>query len=231
MLVDELVPIEDKFYLIDKPKTWTSFDAVRKIRNLGKFKKIGHAGTLDPLATGLLIICVGKYTKKIEYFQSLPKTYTGSFVLGKTTPSIDLETEFDEEYPIDHITPELLEAARLSLLGDIEQVPPIYSAVKQNGQRLYVQARKGLTEKDVEIKIRQASVYEFEIDTSAFPEIQFKIRCSKGTYIRSIVRDFGYFLNSGAYLNELVRSQIGDYSLEKAQSIEKFSADQYEILL
>ncbi|MHA8055020.1 tRNA pseudouridine(55) synthase TruB [Aquirufa nivalisilvae] len=229
--MDELVPIEDKFYLIDKPKTWTSFDAVRKIRNLGKFKKIGHAGTLDPLATGLLIICVGKYTKKIEYFQSLPKTYTGSFVLGKTTPSIDLETEFDEEYPIDHITPELLEAARLSLLGDIEQVPPIYSAVKQNGQRLYVQARKGLTEKDVEIKIRQASVYEFEIDTSTFPEIQFKIRCSKGTYIRSIVRDFGYFLNSGAYLNELVRSQIGDYSLEKAQSIEKFSADQYEILL
>lgn len=229
--MDELVPIEDKFYLIDKPKTWTSFDAVRKIRNLGKFKKIGHAGTLDPLATGLLIICVGKYTKKIEYFQSLPKTYTGSFVLGKTTPSIDLETEFDEEYPIDHITPELLEAARLSLLGDIEQVPPIYSAVKQNGQRLYVQARKGLTEKDVEIKIRQASVYEFEIDTSTFPEIQFKIRCSKGTYIRSIVRDFGYFLNSGAYLKELVRSQIGDYSLEKAQSIEKFSADQYEILL
>lgn len=229
--MDELVPIEDKFYLIDKPKTWTSFDAVRKIRNLGKFKKIGHAGTLDPLATGLLIICVGKYTKKIEYFQSLPKTYTGSFVLGKTTPSIDLETEFDEEYPIDHITPELLEAARLSLLGDIEQVPPIYSAVKQNGQRLYVQARKGLTEKDVEIKIRQASVYEFEIDTSAFPEIRFKIRCSKGTYIRSIVRDFGYFLNSGAYLKELVRSQIGDYSLEKAQSIEKFSADQYEILL
>ncbi|AWL09272.1 tRNA pseudouridine(55) synthase [Aquirufa nivalisilvae] len=229
--MDELVPIEEKFYLIDKPKTWTSFDAVRKIRNLGKFKKIGHAGTLDPLATGLLIICVGKYTKKIEYFQSLPKTYTGSFVLGKTTPSIDLETEFDEEYPIDHITPQLLEAARLSLLGDIEQVPPIYSAVKQNGQRLYVQARKGLTEKDVEIKIRQASVYEFEIDTSAFPEIQFKIRCSKGTYIRSIVRDFGYFLNSGAYLNELVRSQIGDYSLEKAQSIEKFSADQYEILL
>lgn len=229
--MDELVPIEDKFYLIDKPKTWTSFDAVRKIRNLGKFKKIGHAGTLDPLATGLLIICVGKYTKKIEYFQSLPKTYTGSFVLGKTTPSIDLETEFDEEYPIDHITPELLEAARLSLLGDIEQVPPIYSAVKQNGQRLYLQARKGLTEKDVEIKIRQASVYEFEIDTSAFPEIRFKIRCSKGTYIRSIVRDFGYFLNSGAYLKELVRSQIGDYSLEKAQSIEKFSADQYEILL
>lgn len=229
--MDELVPIEDKFYLIDKPKTWTSFDAVRKIRNLGKFKKIGHAGTLDPLATGLLIICVGKYTKKIEYFQSLPKTYTGSFVLGKTTPSIDLETEFDEEYPIDHITPQLLEAARLSLLGDIEQVPPIYSAVKQNGQRLYVQARKGLTEKDVEIKIRQASVYEFEIDTSAFPEIQFKIRCSQGTYIRSIVRDFGYFLNSGAYLKELVRSQIGDYSLEKAQSIEKFSADQYEILL
>lgn len=227
----ELAPIEDKFYLIDKPKTWTSFDAVRKIRNIGKFKKIGHAGTLDPLATGLLIICVGKYTKKIEYFQSLPKTYTGSFVLGKTTPSIDLETDFDEEYPIDHITNDLLEEARQSLLGDIEQVPPIYSAVKQNGQRLYVQARKGLTEKDVEIKIRQASVYEFDIDTTTFPEIKFKISCSKGTYIRSIVRDFGYFLQSGAYLKELVRSQIGDYTLEKAQTIENFSAEQYEILL
>ncbi|CAM3711375.1 tRNA pseudouridine(55) synthase TruB [Aquirufa aurantiipilula] len=227
----ELTPVEDKFYLIDKPKTWTSFDAVRKIRNLGKFKKIGHAGTLDPLATGLLIICVGKYTKKIEYFQSLPKTYTGSFVLGKTTPSIDLETDFDAEFPIEHITPELLEEARLSLFGDIEQVPPIYSAIKQNGQRLYVQARKGLTEKDVEIKIRQASVYEFDIDSSSFPEIKFSISCSKGTYIRSMVRDFGYFLNSGAYLKELVRSKIGDYSLDKAQSIEKFSAEQYEILL
>ncbi|MHA8060772.1 tRNA pseudouridine(55) synthase TruB [Aquirufa beregesia] len=227
----ELTPIEDKFYLIDKPKTWTSFDAVRKIRNMGKFKKIGHAGTLDPLATGLLIICVGKYTKKIDYFQSLPKTYTGSFVLGKTTPSIDLETEFDEEFPIDHITQELLEEARQSLVGEIEQVPPIYSAIKQNGQRLYVQARKGLTEKDVEIKIRQASVYEFDMDSTSFPEIKFKISCSKGTYIRSIVRDFGYFLNSGAYLKELVRSQIGDYTLERAQSIEKFSAEQYEILL
>ncbi|MDF5689751.1 tRNA pseudouridine(55) synthase TruB [Aquirufa aurantiipilula] len=227
----ELTPVEDKFYLIDKPKTWTSFDAVRKIRNLGKFKKIGHAGTLDPLAAGLLIICVGKYTKKIEYFQSLPKTYTGSFVLGKTTPSIDLETDFDAEFPIEHITPELLEEARLSLFGDIEQVPPIYSAIKQNGQRLYVQARKGLTEKDIEIKIRQASVYEFDIDTSSFPEIKFSISCSKGTYIRSMVRDFGYFLNSGAYLKELVRSKIGDYSLDKAQSIEKFSAEQYEILL
>ncbi|MFY9159465.1 tRNA pseudouridine(55) synthase TruB [Aquirufa ecclesiirivi] len=227
----ELTPIEDKFYLIDKPKTWTSFDAVRKIRNMGRFKKIGHAGTLDPLATGLLIICVGKYTKKIEYFQSLPKTYTGSFVLGKTTPSIDLETDFDHEFPIDHITPSLLEDARLSLVGEIEQVPPIYSAIKQNGQRLYVQARKGLTEKDVEIKIRQATVHVFDMDTSSFPEIKFKISCSKGTYIRSMVRDFGFFLNSGAYLKDLVRSQIGDYTLEKAQSIEKFSAEQYEILL
>lgn len=227
----ELTPIEDKFYLIDKPKTWTSFDAVRKIRNMGRFKKIGHAGTLDPLATGLLIICVGKYTKKIEYFQSLPKTYKGSFVLGKTTPSIDLETDFDHEFPIDHITPSLLEDARLSLVGEIEQVPPIYSAIKQNGQRLYVQARKGLTEKDVEIKIRQATVHVFDMDISSFPEIKFKISCSKGTYIRSMVRDFGFFLNSGAYLKDLVRSQIGDYTLEKAQSIEKFSAEQYEILL
>lgn len=227
----ELNLIEDKFYLIDKPKTWTSFDVVRKIKNIGKFKKIGHAGTLDPLASGLLILCVGKYTKKIEYFQSLPKTYTGTFVLGKTTPSIDLETDFDEEFSVDHITTEMLENARVSLLGDIQQVPPIYSAVKQNGQRLYVQARKGVTEKELDIKIRQAIVYDFEMDSSSFPEIKFKITCSKGTYIRSMVRDFGYFLNSGAYLKELIRTQIGEYSLDRAQSIESFSADQHEILL
>lgn len=227
----ELEILEDKFYLINKPKEWTSFDVVKKIRNIGKFKKIGHAGTLDPLATGLLIICVGKYTKKIEYFQSLPKVYSGEFVLGKTTPSIDLETEFDPiEYSVDHITPTLIENARNGFLGDIDQLPPIYSAIKLNGERLYNHARNGLVEGDLEIKIRKAHVYQFEINSDQFPMISFKIECSKGTYIRSIVRDFGISLNSGAYLSKLVRDKIGSYSLIDAQDVATFNPDKHESL-
>jgi tRNA pseudouridine55 synthase len=227
----ELEIVQDKFYLINKPKEWTSFDVVKKIRNIGKFKKIGHAGTLDPLATGLLIICVGKYTKKIEYFQSLPKVYSGTFVLGKTTPSIDLETEFDPiEYPIEHIDSTLIEKVRLSLTGEIGQLPPIYSAIKLNGERLYTHARNGLVESDLAIKIRKAHIYDFEIHADNFPEIGFKITCSKGTYIRSIVRDFGTYLNSGAYLSKLIRNNIGDFSLENAQNIDSFNPDLYESL-
>ena len=227
----ELEHIEDKFYLINKPKDWTSFDVVKKIRNIGKFKKIGHAGTLDPLATGLLIICVGKYTKKIEYFQSLHKIYSGTLVLGKTTPSIDLETEFDEiEYPIDHINESLMEEARLQLMGEIDQLPPIYSAIKLNGERLYNHARNGLLESDLDIKIRKALIYEFELDTQHFPLISFRIKCSKGTYIRSIVRDFGIYLNSGAYLSNLIRNNIGEFSVENAQDVESFNSEMYESL-
>ncbi len=227
----ELEHIEDKFYLINKPKDWTSFDVVKKIRNIGKFKKIGHAGTLDPLATGLLIICVGKYTKKIEYFQSLHKIYSGTLVLGKTTPSIDLETEFDEiEYPIDHINESLMEEARLQLMGEIDQLPPIYSAIKLNGERLYNHARNGLLESDLDIKIRKALIYEFELDTQHFPLISFRIKCSKGTYIRSIVRDFGIYLNSGAYLSNLIRNNIGEFSVENAQDVESFNPEMYESL-
>jgi tRNA pseudouridine55 synthase len=227
----ELEHIEDKFYLINKPKDWTSFDVVKKIRNIGKFKKIGHAGTLDPLATGLLIICVGKYTKKIEYFQSLHKIYSGTLVLGKTTPSIDLETEFDEiEYPIDHINESLMEEARLQLMGEIDQFPPIYSAIKLNGERLYNHARNGLLESDLDIKIRKALIYEFELDTQHFPLISFRIKCSKGTYIRSIVRDFGIYLNSGAYLSNLIRNNIGEFSVENAQDVESFNPEMYESL-
>ncbi len=222
---------ENQFYLIDKPLTWTSFDVVRKLKNLGRFKKVGHAGTLDPLATGLLIICVGKQTKKIEFFQSLPKTYTGTFVLGKTTPSIDLETEFDQEYPIDHISAELIqEVIESNFRGEIKQLPPIYSAIKLDGQRLYKHARNGMTEQELNIKIRDAYIYQFKINTEQFPEIGFTIECSKGTYIRSIVRDLGQLLQSGAYLKKLVRTKIGDYTLEEAQSLDKFNKDQYEIL-
>ncbi len=229
--MDELTEVQDKFYVINKPREWSSFDVVKKIRNLGRFKKIGHAGTLDPLATGILIMCVGKYTKKIDYFQSLPKTYTGKLVLGKTTPSIDLETDFDGEYPIDHIDSSLLEEVRSSFLGHIQQVPPIYSAIKLNGQRLFTHARNGVSAEDLEIKIREVDVYRMDIDTSHFPEISFEIECSKGTYIRSIVRDFGIKCQSGAYMSELVRTKIGDWGLDKAQEVATFNSDLHEVLL
>lgn len=229
--MDELSEVQDKFYVINKPREWSSFDVVKKIRNLGRFKKIGHAGTLDPLATGILIMCVGKYTKKIDYFQSLPKTYTGKLVLGKTTPSIDLETDFDGEYPIDHIESTLLEKVRQSFLGSIQQVPPIYSAIKLNGQRLFTHARNGVSADDLEIKVREVEVYRMEIDASQFPEISFEIECSKGTYIRSIVRDFGTKCSSGAYMSELVRTKIGDWGLDKAQDVATFNSDLHEVLL
>lgn len=223
--------LENQFYLIDKPLTWTSFDVVRKLKNLGRFKKIGHAGTLDPLATGLLIICVGKHTKKIDYFQSLPKTYTGTLVLGKTTPSIDLETDFDNTYPFDHITHEqILDVINSRLSGEIKQVPPIYSAIKLDGKRLYVHARNGVSESELDIKIRDASIYDFTVSLDNFPEIDFEISCSKGTYIRSIVRDLGEYLNSGAYLKKLVRTKIGSYKIEDAQSIETFNKEIYAVL-
>jgi tRNA pseudouridine55 synthase len=229
--VDELTEIQDKFYVINKPKEWSSFDVVKKIRNLGRFKKIGHAGTLDPLATGILIMCVGKYTKKIDYFQSLPKTYTGKMVLGKTTPSIDLETEFDGDYPIEHIDSVLLEEVRKTFLGAIKQVPPIYSAIKLNGQRLFTHARNGVSAEDLDIKIRDAEVFLMEIDATNFPVISFEIECSKGTYIRSIVRDFGLKCESGAYMNELVRTKIGDWGLDKAQDVATFNSELHEVLL
>ena len=229
--MDELNEVQDKFYVINKPKEWSSFDVVKKIRNIGRFKKIGHAGTLDPLATGILIMCVGKYTKKIDYFQSLPKTYTGKLVLGKTTPSIDLETEFDGDYAVEHIDEAMMEEARISFLGAIQQIPPIYSAIKLNGQRLFTHARNGVNADDLNIKIRDVEVYRMDLDTSHFPEISFEIECSKGTYIRSIVRDFGLKCNSGAYMSELVRTKIGDWGLDKAQEVATFNSEIHEVLL
>lgn len=205
--------------LIDKPLKWTSFDVVNKIRWAGKYKKVGHAGTLDPLATGLLILCTGKMTKQIDTFQAQEKEYTGTLVLGKTTPSVDLETEFDAEFPTEHITQEAINQAIIKLSGIIEQIPPAHSAIKVNGKRAYEAARKG---EEVILKSRQVEVKEFEIDSNNFPEIAFRIVCSKGTYIRSLVRDFGKLLESGAYMGSLRRTRIGEFKIENSLTIEAF---------
>jgi tRNA pseudouridine55 synthase len=216
---DTNIPDEGEVILIDKPLTWTSFDVANKLKRGCKFKKIGHAGTLDPLATGLLILCTGKKTKQIDIYQAQEKEYTGTLILGKTTPSVDLETEFDAEYPTDHITPEILENARLKLIGTIEQTPPIYSALRIDGERLYKKARRG---EEVEIKKRIVKISLFEIDPTNFPAVDFKIICSKGTYIRSIVRDFGRLVESGAYMSALCRTRIGAFELKNAWNLTDF---------
>ena len=214
-VVDE----RNEVLLIDKPLKWTSFDVVNKVRYVGKYKKVGHAGTLDPLATGLLILCTNKKTKEIDTYQAQEKEYTGTLVLGKTTPSVDLETEFDAEYPVAHITPEALNTAVAQLTGVIEQIPPAHSAIKVNGKRAYESARKG---EEVVIKSRQVEIKAFDIDTTNFPEVSFRIVCSKGTYIRSMVRDFGRLLQSGAYMSSLRRTRIGDFRIENALTLEQF---------
>lgn len=217
--------IEGVTLLVDKPYTYTSFDVVNKIRYrlkkiTGKKKiKVGHAGTLDPLATGLLIICTGKKTKTIDLIQAQTKEYTGEIELGKSTPSFDLESEFDKEFDTTHITEEILKDVTLSFIGDIEQIPPAFSAIKVNGKRAYELARKG---KEVEIKSRNVNISEFEIDTANFPIISFRIVCSKGTYIRSIARDFGVKCQSGAYLKSLRRTKIGNYDVQNAYELDSF---------
>ncbi|MGV3504237.1 MAG: tRNA pseudouridine(55) synthase TruB [Adhaeribacter sp.] len=203
--------------LLNKPLTWTSFDVVRKVRNILRIKKIGHAGTLDPLAEGLLILCTGKYTKKIEEIQAQEKEYTGHFTLGQTTPSFDLETEVDEEKDITGITEAQIRLAAKSFEGLIDQVPPIYSAVKVNGERAYTLARRG---DSAEIKAKQVEIKAFEITGIAPPLVSFRVVCSKGTYIRSLARDFGQHLGCGAHLSKLVRTRIGPYELHKAYSID-----------
>lgn len=219
--------ISGQVILIDKPLHWTSFQVVNKVRwlikkNIG-FKKIkvGHAGTLDPLANGLLILCCGKMTKEIERFQGQEKTYSGTFQLGATTPSYDLETKIDQTYPTDHINPALVEATKAQFMGDIDQYPPVYSALKKEGKRLYEYARKG---EQVDIPSRKVNISAFSIDTSALPQLSFKVSCSKGTYIRSLVHDYGQALNSGAYLSSLCRERIGDFHLNNAMSIDTFEA-------
>jgi tRNA pseudouridine55 synthase len=209
---------EGRVLLINKPLEWTSFDVVNKLRYKLKIKKIGHAGTLDPLATGLLIICTGKMTKRIEQFMGQEKEYTGKFILGQSTPSHDLETEVDEQKDIAHLTDDLIVQAAKPFVGTISQVPPIHSAIKVGGKRAYAFARKG---KEIELQPRSVEIKEFEITAIHLPEVSFRIVCSKGTYIRSIARDFGQALGVGAYLTELCRTRIGAFRLEDAMTVEQ----------
>ncbi len=214
--------------LIDKPLNWSSFQAVNKLKyalinkvGLPKKFKIGHAGTLDPLATGLLLVCTGKFTKRISELQGQAKEYTGTFYIGATTPSYDLETEIDENFPISHIDEDLIHETVKQFLGEIDQKPPIYSAIKKDGVRLYEHARAGET---VEIATRKTTIHEFEITRIALPEIDFRIVCSKGTYIRSLAYDFGKALQSGSHLTALRRTKIGDYNVDNAVDVTIFES-------
>ena len=218
--------LEGQILLIDKPLTWSSFQAVNKLKYILKRKydlpkkfKIGHAGTLDPLATGLLIICTGKFTKKITEIQTQAKEYTGTMSVGATTLSYDLETEVDATFPIDHISEALILETTKQFIGEIDQKPPVFSAIKKDGKRLYEHARAG---EEVEIASRKTTIHEFEITRIALPEIDFRVKCSKGTYIRSLAFDFGIALNSGAHLTALRRTKIGDYDVINGVSPEAF---------
>lgn len=207
--------------LVNKPLHWTSFDIVKKVRNILRIKKIGHAGTLDPLASGLLILCTGKFTKKIEEIQAQEKEYTGHFTIGQTTPSFDLETAVDQTCTYQHLTEADIRAAAEAFVGQIDQVPPLFSAVKINGERAYTLARRG---EDAEIKAKSVYIKTFEITGIELPVVHFRVVCSKGTYIRSLARDFGQKLGCGAHLSRLVRTRIGEYTLEQALTIEEIQA-------
>ncbi len=217
--------LEGQVLLFDKPLNWTSFQVVNKVRWLLKKKfnlkniKVGHAGTLDPLATGLLILCTGKMTKKISEYQGMPKTYTGCFLLGATTSSYDLETPIDQQFDTNSITAEQIEKVRKQFLGVQQQYPPIFSALKQQGTRLYELARKG---EEVKIQAREITLYSFDLESVDFPTLHFRVQCSKGTYIRSLANDFGKALNNGAHLTQLRRTAIGTYTVENAISLEDF---------
>lgn len=210
--------------LVDKPEGWTSFDVVAKLRGVIKSKlglkkyKVGHAGTLDPLATGLLIVCTGKKTKEIQEYQDRKKEYTGVITLGGTTPTYDLEMPVDREFPTDHISEEDLRSACRALTGEIEQNVPVYSAVKVDGRRMYQLARKG---EPVRIKSRMVVIHDFEIETSGFPRIGFRISTSKGTYIRSVAHDFGKLVHSGAHLSRLRRTKIGEFCVDDAWNLDE----------
>ena len=210
---------QGKVLLINKPLKWTSFDVVRKVRNLVKIKKVGHAGTLDPLATGLLIICTGKFTKRINEFMAQEKEYTGSFTLGATTPTYDLESEPVNFKSFDHLTEEEIKKATSQFTGEIMQVPPAHSAIKQQGKRVYELARQG---KEVVLEPRKLLISEFEITNIALPVVQFRVVCSTGTYIRSLAHDFGQALGCGAYLSSLCRTRIGEFKNGDALSIAEF---------
>ena len=210
---------EGKIILIDKPLRWTSFDVIRKIRNLIRIKKVGHAGTLDPLATGLLIVCTGKFTKRINEYMSQEKEYTGSFTLGATTASYDLEQEPENFKPIEHITEDEVRAAIVPFTGEILQVPPAHSAIQIDGKRVYELARQG---REVVIEPRKVNVSVFEITGVELPVVHFRIVCSTGTYIRSLAHDLGAVLECGAYLSSLCRTRIGEFRIEHAMTMDEF---------
>lgn len=212
---------EGKVLLIDKPLHWTSFDVIRKIRNLIKIKKVGHAGTLDPLATGLLIVCTGKFTKKINEYMAQQKEYTGTITLGATTPTYDLESEPQNFKRFDHITQEQLEQTAQSFTGKILQTPPVHSAIKKQGKRVYELARQGV---DVKLESRPVTISEFEIVKIELPVVEFRVVCSTGTYIRSLANDFGERLGCGGYLSSLCRTRIGNFLLQDAMTMEGFES-------
>jgi tRNA pseudouridine55 synthase len=221
-VINRINRIEDfsdgQLLLVNKPYNWTSFDVVGKIRNAFKplKLKVGHAGTLDPLASGLLIICTGKMTKQIDTFQAQEKEYTGTLILGETTPSYDMETEADQHFDISYIAEEQIKNACKQFIGDIKQYPPAHSAIKIDGERLYEKARRG---EEVELRLRNVTITEFEITAIELPQVNFRVVCSKGTYIRSLVNDFGKALNNGAYLSKLRRTRSGDYNIEDAYEV------------
>ncbi len=210
--------VAGELLLVNKPYQWTSFDVVGKLRNAFKplKLKVGHAGTLDPLATGLLIICTGKMTKQIDTFQAEEKEYTGTMILGATTPSYDMETEPDATFDTAQVTDEQIKTACAQFTGDIQQYPPAHSAIKIDGERLYEKARRG---EDVELRLRSVTISEFEITRIELPEVDFRVVCSKGTYIRSLVHDFGKALNNGAYLSKLRRTRSGNYQVADAWEV------------
>jgi tRNA pseudouridine55 synthase len=210
---------EGEILLFDKPITWTSFDVVNKVRGTIRIKKVGHAGTLDPLATGLLVLCTGKMTKKIDTIQAAEKEYLTTICLGKTTPSFDLETKFDSETDYSNLTVEQVREAIMSFVGDLQQIPPMFSAVKVGGERLYKLARKG---QEIELQPRAVSIYSIEIIKIELPNVEFLMRCSKGTYVRSLARDIGVKLGVGAHLSALRRTKIGDLSVENAYDVAAF---------
>ena len=230
--LDEINFEEGCSLLINKPRDWTSFDVVNKIRFKLKYLlhvkkiKVGHSGTLDPMATGLLIICTGKFTKKLSLFQDLDKTYTGTMIFGASTPSYDSESEPDAQFDARHIDQQLIESVKQKFTGWIDQVPPIYSAIKINGRRAYDLARRG---QDVEMQARRVHIIEFEPGILNGDSLEFKVRCSKGTYIRSLAHDFGKAMDSGAYLSSLKRTAIGDYKIEDAFELVEFT-DQIDTL-
>ncbi|MBL7746253.1 MAG: tRNA pseudouridine(55) synthase TruB [Chitinophagaceae bacterium] len=211
---------EGTVLLIDKPFRWTSFDVIGKIRNLIRIRKVGHAGTLDPLATGLLIVCTGRFTKRINEFMAQEKEYTGTFTLGATTPTYDLESEPENFKPADAITTDQIKAATLPFTGEIQQIPPAHSAIKVDGKRVYEMARQGI---DVKLQPRTVTIKEFEITAVEMPVVHFRVVCSTGTYIRSLAFDFGNELGCGAYLSSLCRTRIGEFMLKDAMTMEEFA--------